>query len=270
MRIWNRADRGRDQSPTSTRRSPRRARTWWRAGRSTKAGGTIVRGSAGTTLNGTIIGTNFNWTRSRALQPRAAFAARDPTGLTATAQTLRLDPARSGPTIRATRRASRSCAPRPGAGGPFCRSSTSGANVTSYVDGGAQPRTPSSCYRVRAANGVGPSNYTTDACATTPPEASQALALLGTATPTSPSARPPALGLDQFTLECWFRRDGAGVTHQHRRRRRARRHPADHQGPRPRPRTPDVDINYFLGIRAPDDVLVRRLRGGRGADRRRA
>ena len=43
----------------------------------------------------------------------------------------------------------------------------------------------------------------------------------------------PNLGAATFTIETWFRRDGAGVVDQHRQRRR-RRHPARDQGARGR------------------------------------
>ena len=64
-----------------------------------------------------------------------------------------------------------------------------------------------------------------------------------------------ALDAQQFTLEPWFRRTGAGVG-QHRHGRHRQRDPARHQGPR-RGRDPaNVNMDCFLGIDAADGVLV--------------
>lgn len=97
-----------------------------------------------------------------------------------------------------------------GAGGPFVLRATLGPDVVAYTDTGLTGGTEF-CYRVRATNGAGASAYTDVACVTTPTEGNVALDFGGSADyatfgPTS------TLGLATFTLECWFRRDGAGST----------------------------------------------------------
>jgi concanavalin A-like lectin/glucanase superfamily protein/List-Bact-rpt repeat protein/fibronectin type III domain protein len=147
-----------------------------------------------------------------------------------------------------------------GVGGTYSLIATLGANAVAYND---PNRTPVSeyCYRVRATNSAGPSGYADPACATTP---GSALDFGGTpANAYVTFGDPDALDLAQFTVECWFRRDGAGspastgsggiadaiplVTHG----------AAEADGD-------TRDMNFFLGIRNTGGVLCADFEEGPG------
>ena len=96
-----------------------------------------------------------------------------------------------------------------GSGGPFSLLVTLGAGVVTYDDLTVSGLTEY-CYRVRATNSAGPSGYDGPVCATTPAEVCHSLDLV-------PNTyvgfgNPAALGLQQFTIECWFRRDATGTS----------------------------------------------------------
>ena len=83
------------------------------------------------------------------------------------------------------------------------------ANVAAYSNVGLNPGT-FYCYRVRAYNVTGDSDYSNISCATTPGEANNALNF-GTGTAYVGFGDPAALDLPQFTIETWFKRTGAGT-----------------------------------------------------------
>jgi len=145
-----------------------------------------------------------------------------------------------------------------GIGGAYSLVTTLGVDAVAYDDLNRSPATEY-CYRVRAINGLGPSGYAGPTCATTP---GSALDFGSAATTYVTFGDPAALDLAQFTVECWFRRDGAGaaistggsgvtavplVTHG-----------------APQSDGSDVDMNYFLGIRSSDGVLCADFEEGPG------
>ena len=77
----------------------------------------------------------------------------------------------------------------------------------------------------------------------------------------------PGLGAATFTIEAWFRRDGAGSRRVDGQRRRHDRRSARHEGPR-RERRQHVDMNYFLGIDSAATCWSPTSRKARAAARR--
>ena len=98
-----------------------------------------------------------------------------------------------------------------GVGGSYSLLATTPANTQAYDDlnlsGSAEY-----CYRVRATNAGGQSDYSVPQCATTPAEGNYALQFNGTSGYVTFGQATTALGVQSFTLECWFKRAGAGVT----------------------------------------------------------
>jgi hypothetical protein len=74
---------------------------------------------------------------------------------------------------------------------------------------------------------------------------------------------PAALRLSQFTLETWFRRDGAGVSTSTGTGGITNVIPLISKG-RNEGESPAVDVNYMLGIRASDGVLCADFEEGSG------
>jgi len=95
-----------------------------------------------------------------------------------------------------------------GIGGTYSLVTTLGVDAVSYDDLNRSPAAEY-CYRVRAINGSGPSGDAGPTCATTP---GSALDFGSAGTTYVTFGDPAALDLAQFTVECWFRRDGTGVT----------------------------------------------------------
>ena len=62
----------------------------------------------------------------------------------------------------------------------------------------------------------------------------------------------PSLGAPTFTIETWFRRDGAGARHEHRRGG-ITAIPLVTKGRARLERRSNRDMNYFLGIEASDE-----------------
>jgi hypothetical protein len=139
-----------------------------------------------------------------------------------------------------------------GSGGPFSLLATVGANVVSYLDAGVATQSEF-CYRVRAISGSGPSDYTAPACATTPAASNTGLDL-GTAGAHVTFGPAPDLGLTQFTIELWFRRDGTGVT-ANTGTGGFYAVPLLTKG-RGEAEGSNVDMNWFLGIRETTNVLA--------------
>ncbi len=139
-----------------------------------------------------------------------------------------------------------------GAGGPFAPLAVVSANAVSYTDdyleGGQEY-----CYRVRAAGNAGPSGWTDVSCATTPVEVPYALDF-GASNGCVTFGNPAQLGLPQFTIETWFKREGVGAT-ANTGSGGFYAIPLVTKGVGEADNS-NVDMNYFLGIRGTDSVLV--------------
>jgi hypothetical protein len=162
--------------------------------------------TAGNSVAGGVNGTLVNNPAWVAGGPAGPFAA--PTNLTATPTThtsvhLGWTDATDNETGFEIERSTT------GSGGPFSPLASVGVDVESYLDAGVAPASEF-CYRVRAVSGSRSTDYTAPACATTPATGNTALDLTGGAHVAFGAA--PDLGLSRFTIETWFRRDGAGTT----------------------------------------------------------
>ena len=219
--------------------------------------GTAVVSSAGTTANGTIVGAGyshsaqcapFNWGPPTA---PSALAASAPGGTTVHLSWT------DNASNEASFEIERSTA---GAGGPFSPLTSVAANAVAYDDNSVSPN-QEYCYRVRAVNGAGNSAYVGPQCATTSLASHTSLDL----TPDTyvSFGDPAALDLPQFTIECWFRRDGAGVTTTTGTGGVTDAIPLVTKG-RGESEASNVDLNWFLGIRAADGVLCADFEEGAG------
>ena len=122
------------------------------------------------------------------------------------------------------------------------------------MTGASSPET-SYCYRVRATNVLGGSPYSDPvACADTFSENSSAIDFGGSGSYVT-FGQAPDLGLSHFTIECWFRREGSGVTTTTGTGGITDAIPLITKG-RGESENSNVDMNYFLGIRQSDGVLV--------------
>jgi hypothetical protein len=219
------------------------------------AGG-IVGGGAGTTLNGTLTGTGWTWVAAAPFDLGFDFPA-DPGGLGATALTHAqvsvtwVDNASNEQSYEIERSTT-------GSGGPYSFLARTAANTTTFTDMAVSP-SATYCYRVRAHNAAGYSGYADPACATTPAQSNTALDLNGTNAYVT-FGPAPALGLSQFTLECWFRRDGTGAT-ANTGTGGMYALPLLTKG-RGEAENSTVDMNWFLGIRGSDNVLAADLEEG--------
>jgi hypothetical protein len=124
-------------------------------------------------------------------------------------------------------------------------------NQTSYTDATVSAGTEY-CYRVRARNAIGSSDWSNVACATPSATAGTALDLGGT---NAYASVGNVLKLAQFTLELWFRRDGAGVGTNTGTGGIPDLVPILSKG-RADAEEAARDINYIFGIRASDGVLA--------------
>jgi hypothetical protein len=146
-----------------------------------------------------------------------------------------------------------------GSGGPFSPLATLSAGVTRYDDE-AVLAAAEYCYRIRATNATGESAWEGPACASTPAETNHALSFGGTDGYVT-FGDPAALDLFQYTIECWFRRDGPGVTTTTGSGGVTDAVPLVTKG-RGEADGSTVDLNYFLGIRDSDDVIFADLEEG--------
>ena len=217
------------------------------------AGGTVA-GSAGTAVTGTITGSGWTWTGPAPFDadPHPATPPDAPMNLSATAVSIEqvhlgwTDASGDERQFEVERSTG-------GSGGSYAPLVTLPANTTSYDDGDVLPNT-AYCYRVRATNLGGASDWDVPACATTPIENNHALTFGGTNAYVA-FGDPPALHLPRFTLECWFRRDGNGVTTSTGAGGVTDAIPLLTKGRHEE--DGDVrDMNFFLGIRESDAVLV--------------
>ena len=131
-----------------------------------------------------------------------------------------------------------------GSGGSFTLLATVGADITEYSDSNVI-WTGHYCYRVRATNVANSSAYTDVVCETMPAAPNKALDF-GNGSSYVTFGDTSTLGLAQFTIETWFRRDGAGsVTNTGSGGLSAvplitkGMHESDGS---------NVDMNYFMGI----------------------
>ncbi|HEU4930302.1 MAG TPA: LamG-like jellyroll fold domain-containing protein, partial [Candidatus Krumholzibacteria bacterium] len=221
--------------------------------------GSAVKGSAGTAVNGTVQASGWSWNAPAPFDAAPPSPPADPTGLSATGTTFRrVDLAWTDNSNNETAfEIERSTT---GSGGPFSPLATAGANATAYADAGLTENTEY-CYRVRATNLSGQSNWTSVSCAFTPFESEHALDFGGTNAYVT-FGDPVQLDLAQFTLETWFRRDGTGVT-ANTGTGGALAIPLITHGVGEAEGS-SVDMNFFLGIRGSDNVLVADFEEGAG------
>lgn len=223
--------------------------------------GSTIASTAGPALTGVLNGTGWRWDTGAPfdLVVGPPTPPADPGGLAAaaTASTAIRITWTDGSNNESRFEVERSTT---GAGGPFAPLATVGANVTQFDDTGLAPLAEY-CYRVRAANATGNSGYAGPACATTPAVTRTALDLSGGAYVTFGDADP--VDLAQFTVECWFRRDGAGTTTTSGSGGITDAIPLVTNG-RGESEVSNVDLNWFLGIRNADGVLAADFEEGAG------
>ena len=213
--------------------------------------GTTVHSSAGVTIDGNILGTRWSWVTGAPFDLAPSEPPADPSGLTAASPLWsQVDLAWTDlATNESGYEVERSTS---GPGGPFTLLAVRPANATTYVDQGLAATT-SYCYRVRATNSAGASGYAGPECATTPVLANTGLALGGSGAYIR-VADAAALRLPSFTIETWFRRDGAGIGTDTGVGGIPDAIPLVAKG-RAEADAGVVDVNYLLGIRASDGVL---------------
>ncbi len=148
--------------------------------------------------------------------------------------------------------------------GPSCSS----FNLLTSLPAGSQTHSDTTvvplteyCYRAHAFNVIGASGYSNTSCVTTPDQPPSALDF-GTSNAYVTFGEASPLKLAQFTLEGWFKREGAGTT--------ANTGTGGFYG------IPlitkgvgeaegsNVDMNYFLGIRDPEYVICADFEEGVG------
>lgn len=221
--------------------------------------GVTVASSAGTTLNGTINGSDWSWSAGSPFNAAAPAAPADPSGFSAIAFSQAqinlswTDNASNETSVEVERSTT-------GSGGPFSLFHTLPANTTTDVDATVTSG-QSYCYRVRAVNSIGPSGYAGPSCATAlgPPN----YALAATFDGYVDFGDVPALRLSQWTIEMWLRRDDDGFPTTTGTGGLSDVVPLFTKG-RDEGEGASVDINYFFGIRRSDGVLAMDFEEGSG------
>ncbi|HET9251679.1 MAG TPA: LamG-like jellyroll fold domain-containing protein [Candidatus Eisenbacteria bacterium] len=209
--------------------------------------GTLVQSTAGTPLDGTITGGGYAWTAAAPFDIQAPAAPTDLVADAVSAGQVNLtwtDTSSNEARFEVDRSTS-------GIGGPFVPLLTVPAGVTTASDTGLAPSTEH-CYRVRAVNGAGVSADAGPACATTGSAPSYALDFDGNTYVSF--GDPAALDLAQFTIETWFRRDGAGTTVSTGSGGVTDAIPLVTHGTSQADGS-NVDMNFFLGIKSAGSVL---------------
>ena len=216
-----------------------------------EAADSLVNGSAGTTVNGAVRGTNWAWVQGAPFNVVFPTPPAAPTGLFASAvnhQQVHLtwtDNAGNETAFDIERSIS-------GPGGPFAPLATIGANVTSYDDFAVNV-SAQYCYQVKSRNAIGSSLFDGPSCATTPAEPNLGIDFAGNTY--VGFGDPAALDLPSFTIECWFKREGTGTTGTTGAGGVTTAIPLLTKG-RNEIEDPDVDMNWWLGIRDSNDVLA--------------
>lgn len=213
--------------------------------------GNLVHSSAGTTIDGTILGSNWAWVAGAPFDLAPTEPPAAPSDLAASSPLWsRIDLTWTDtPANETSYEVERSTA---GPEGPFTLIAIRPANSTSYSDQGLTGSTEY-CYRVRAMNSAGPSPYAGPVCAVTGEPGNTSLSLNGS----SAHVRvpdDPGLRLSSFTVETWFRRDGAGIGTDTGVGGISDAVPLVSKG-RAEADVAEADVNYLLGIRASDSVL---------------
>jgi len=224
-----------------------------------EGGGTTIADSTAPIVNGTLTngptwapGAPFN------IAPPSAPAA--PTLLSATSTAgLQIDLAWSDNSNNETSfKVERS----PDGSTGWAQIGTTASNVATYSNGGLDAGTQY-CYRVRASNGAGDSEYSNVSCATTPGEPNNGLNF-GSNNAYATFGNPPALGLTQFTIETWFKRTGTGVPVTTGSGGIANAIPLVTKGTSDVDNQNNRDFNYFLGINSDTNVLIADFEEGAG------
>ena len=220
---------------------------------------TTVHSTAGTPMDGAIVGTNWSWGGGAPFdiatpQPPAPPTASASAPLWSRVELSWTDAADDESSYEIERSTT-------GSDGPFTPVAVRPANTTSWADTDRTTTTPY-CYRVRAVNSVGASSWAGPVCVTTPAVGNTALAFVTSSAYVS-FGDAAALKLPQFTLETWFRRDGAGTTTSTGAGGIDNAIPLVTKG-RGEADTPTQDMNWFLGIRASDAVLCADFEEGAG------
>jgi hypothetical protein len=218
-----------------------------------------VNGSAGTAVNGTVTGAGYAWVGGAPFDITPPAPPADPTALTATetsSSAIHLawtDNATDETSYRVERSTT-------GSGGPFSPLATLAADATSHDDTGLSPSTEY-CYRVRAMKGGLASASAGPACATTEEGSGIALDFAGATYVTF--GDPAVLDLAQFTVECWFRRDGTGTIVSTGTSGVPNAIPLVTKGTSEADDS-FVDMNFFLGIDDATDRLMADFEEGAG------
>ena len=148
-----------------------------------------------------------------------------------------------------------------GISGGYSLRATLAANTSVYDD---LPLSPLNeyCYRVRAVNIAGQSGYADPVCVTTPAAGNTAIRF-GANNAYVTLGDPDALKLPQFTIETWFKREGAGVTITTGSDGISNAVPLVSKGTSQADGT-NVDMNFFLGIDNDLNVIAADFEEGAG------
>ena len=221
--------------------------------------GTLVQSTAGVPLDGTVTGSGFNWTTGAPFNAAPPTPPALPSNLTAEGVSAgRIDLTwTDGSDNESGFEIERSTS---GSGGPFAPLITVAADATTYSNTGLAPATEY-CYRIRAVNGAGSSSYDGPVCTST--EATPAFALAFNGSTYVNFGDPAALDLPQFTIETWFRRDGAGTTASTGSGGVTDAIPLVTHGTSQADGS-NVDMNFFLGIKSAGSVLCADFEEGAG------
>lgn len=148
-----------------------------------------------------------------------------------------------------------------GIGGTYTLLTTAAANATAYSDATVTANNQY-CYRIRAVNLIGNSAYNGPQCVTTPAEGANGLDL-GASSAYVTYGASPGLASQEFTVELWFKRTGAG-TAKSTGTNGITVIPLLTKGS-PEADGSNLDANYILGIRSTDNVLAADFEEGTGS-----
>jgi hypothetical protein len=210
VRIWNVVRTGEEIAATVNQRISSAASNLVARWGLDEWKGSTVSGTAGTSVHGTATGNGWSWAgpapfNAVVAPPAPPAAPGDPQAVADTHAQIRVtwtDNSDNEIEFQLDRSVN-------GFAGAYTLLATLPPNTSAYLDwnltAGAQY-----CYRVRASNQVGDSDYSYPVCATTPLDPEAALTFGGTDARVA-FGDPAALDLAQFTLETWFRRAEPGL-----------------------------------------------------------